>query len=67
MEKEWVKVYSDTFEPKVEMFRIQLQNDGIPALVLNQKDSAHVHIGAVKLYVKRNNVIKAKHLIESWS
>lgn len=67
MEKEWVKVYSDTFEPKVEMFRIQLQNDGIPALVLNQKDSAHVHIGEVKLYVKRNNVIKAKHLIESWS
>jgi len=67
MEKEWVKVYSDTFEPKVEMFRIQLQNDGILALVLNQKDSAHVHIGEVELYVKRNNVIKAKHLIESWT
>lgn len=67
MEKEWVKVYSDTFEPKVEMFRIQLQNDGILALVLNQKDSAHVHIGELELYVKRNNVIKAKHLIESWT
>ncbi|HCY46066.1 MAG TPA: hypothetical protein DHU89_05235 [Flavobacteriales bacterium] len=67
MDKEWIKVYSDTFEPKVEMLRIQLQNDGIAALVLNQKDSAHVHIGEVELFVKRDNVIRAKHLIESWS
>tara|TARA_B100000768_G_scaffold86365_1_gene81417 strand:+ start:32578 stop:32781 length:204 start_codon:yes stop_codon:yes gene_type:complete len=67
MDKEWIKVYSDTFEPKVEMFRIQLQNDGISALALNQKDSAHVHIGEVELFVKRDNVIRAKHLIESWS
>ena len=67
MDKDWIKVYSDTFEPKVEMLRIQLQNAGIAALVLNQKDSAHVHIGEVELFVKRDNVIKAKHLIESWS
>jgi hypothetical protein len=49
------------------MLRIQLQNAGIAALILNQKDSAHVHIGEVELFVKRDNVIKAKHLIESWS
>ena len=67
MDKDWVKVYSDTFEPKVEMLKVQLENDGILALVLNQKDSAHVHIGEVDLYVKRDDVIKAKHLIESWS
>ena len=67
MDKDWIKVYSETFEPKVEMLRIQLQNAGIATLVLNQKDSAHVHIGEVELFVKRDNVIKAKHLIESWS
>ena len=67
MDKDWIKVYSETFEPKVGMLRIQLQNAGIAALILNQKDSAHVHIGEVELFVKRDNVIKAKHLIESWS
>ncbi len=67
MEKDWIKVYSDTFEPKVELLRIQLQNAGIDTLALNQKDSAHVHIGEVELFVKRDNVIKAKHLIGSWS
>ena len=67
MDKDWIKVYSETFELKVEMLRIQLQNAGIAALILNQKDSAHVHIGEVELFVKRDNVIKAKHLIESWS
>ena len=67
MDKDWIKVYSETFEPKVEMLRIQLQNAGIDTLALNQKDSAHVHIGEVELFVKRDNVIKAKHLIGSWS
>ena len=67
MDKDWIKVYSDTFEPKVELLRIQLQNAGIDTLALNQKDSAHVHIGEVELFVKRDNVIKAKHLIGSWS
>ncbi len=62
-----MKVYSDTFEPKVEMLKQQLENEGIAALTLNQKDSAHIHIGTVDLFVKRDDVIKAKHLLDSWS
>lgn len=66
MDKNWVKIYSNTFEPKVEMIRLQLESEGILAMILNQKDSAHVHLGELELYVNRESVIKAKRLIEIW-
>ncbi len=66
MDKDWVKVYANNFEPKVEMLRLQLENEGVAVMILNHKDSAYVHLGEVELFVKRENVIRAKHLIENW-
>ncbi|MFK7756735.1 MAG: hypothetical protein AB8B53_07370 [Flavobacteriales bacterium] len=66
MDKEWVKIYSNTFGPKVEMLKQLLENESIPAMILNLQDSAHVHLGEHELFVKRSNVIRAKHHIESW-
>ena len=67
MDSEWVSIYSNTFLPKVELIKHSLENEGIAAMVLNQQDLAYVSIGEIELYVKRENVIKAKHLIETWS
>jgi len=66
VDKEWVMIYANTFEPKVSLIREQLESEGIAAILLNKKDSAHIHIGEIELYVKRDSVIRAKNLIEKW-
>ncbi len=66
MDESWVKIYANTFGPKVDLIKLQLQNEGIMAIILNQQDSAHVHIGEIELHVNRDNVIRAKRLIETW-
>lgn len=65
MDKDWVQIYSDTFAPKAEIIRLYLENNGIPAMILNQQDTAHMH-GEIEIFVKRDTVIRAKHLITQW-
>tara|TARA_B100001939_G_scaffold168358_1_gene145173 strand:- start:3304 stop:3444 length:141 start_codon:yes stop_codon:yes gene_type:complete len=42
-----------------------LEQNGIKTIVLNKKDSMVHSIGTVELYVQKDDVILAKHLIES--
>lgn len=67
MDAAWVPIYSNTFLPKVQLIKHNLENAGIAVILLDQQDSAHVHLGEIVLYVKRENVIKAKHFIQTWN
>lgn len=67
MDSSWVSIYSDTFLPKVQLLKENLENEGIAAIMLNQQDSAHIHLGEIELFVKREHVIKAKFLIKNWN
>lgn len=60
----WVGVYSSVLLPSVELLKHILGERGIEAVVLNQKDSFYPVIGDIQLMVRREDVIRAKKIIE---
>ena len=60
----WEKIYSSISPPRVELLRSLLENEGIPAVIVNKQDSMYVMIGEVELYTKRDYILKAKNIIE---
>ena len=64
MDKSWKVVFTDTFLPKVELVKALLAEHDIPAIVLNQQDTAYRTFGEIKLLVHNENVLKAIHLID---
>ncbi len=62
MDGNWRKVYSNTFEHKVEILKAVLKDAGIESVVMNKKDSAYL-FGDIELYVQSGNVLKAKQII----
>lgn len=65
MDKDWVKIFSSLDLQSVELTRAMLMQNNVPAIVLNKQDSSYNAFGEIELYVHRNNVIRAKHLINS--
>jgi hypothetical protein len=63
MEKDWVKVYSSSFLPSVEIVKHLLESKGIETILLNQQDSLYVSIGEIHLLVKREQAVTATSLI----
>ena len=66
MDKDWVKIFTSADTYQVEIFRAMLEDNGIPAVIISLKDSMYVTLNAgVELYVHRDNVIQAMHLIRT--
>lgn len=63
MEKNWVKIYATTQAYKADITQAVLADHDIETILMNKQDSAYISIGEVELYANRENVIKAKHLI----
>ena len=63
MEQDWVSVDSFSFTALAEIKKALLISEGIQAIVINAQSSAHL-IGDVDLYVHRDDVIKAKHILD---
>ena len=64
MDESWKIVFTDTFLPKVELVKALLAEHDVPAIILNQQDSAHKTFGEIQLLVHRENYLKAFHLIK---
>lgn len=62
----WTVVYSDGFPPAVELRRVILEEHGIPAVVLNKRDSSYL-FGFVELLVQEEDVEKAEALLKDAS
>lgn len=62
----WVKVFSSSQAYICELKKALLENNHIPALIINKTDSMHRHLfnGEHELYVPNEEVIKAKHLLQ---
>ena len=58
----WMVVYSDGFPPAVELRRAVLEEHGIPAVVLNKRDSSYL-FGFVELLVQEEDAVRAESLI----
>lgn len=46
-----------------ELKKAVLETSGIPAILVNKADSSY-HFGDVELYVKRDDVIRAKRILD---
>ncbi len=63
MTDNWKKVYSNTFQHKVEIAQAVLKENDIESVIMNKKDSAYL-FGDIELYVQSDNVMKAKQIID---
>lgn len=59
----WTVVYSDGFPPAVELRRVILEEHGIPAVVLNKRDSSYL-FGFLELLVQEEDLEKAEALLK---
>lgn len=65
MEKDWVKVFTTSDVFKANLVKDLLDNNDIPAVVLNKKETLTVIIGEAEVYVKREDTVKAINLIKT--
>lgn len=63
MEKDWVLADSYSMAAIAELKKAVLLENKIEAIVLNAQDSSYM-FGSVELYVHRDDLIKAKRLLE---
>lgn len=63
MDNNWVIVHSSMNLQKMELLRHILSENQINAVVLNRQDSIYPVIGEIDIYVKREDVIRAKKII----
>jgi hypothetical protein len=63
---DWVKIQSFDRIHQAELRKDILENNGIPAVIINEKDSLFL-LGEIELYVKKFNEATAKELIEEFN
>jgi hypothetical protein len=64
MEKGWKKVYFSGDEFKVLIARDLLSENGINAVIMNQKDSSYTSFGDVELYVEKHDEEEADRILD---
>lgn len=65
MEKDWVIVYTTNKMYQAEFFSEVLADHDIGSFVINKQDSSY-KFGNVEVYVKRDNILKAKMLVKEF-
>ena len=63
MAEEWVMIRTETDNFKSEIIRTLLEEHGISCVLMNKKDSAYSHLGEIEIFVSRNAVVFATHLL----
>ena len=65
MEKDWIAVYTTNEIYQAEIFRELLSVNNIETFLINKQDSSY-KFGNIEVYVRRNNVLKAKMLVKEF-
>lgn len=63
--KDWVCIYSSPKQPSAEMVKGLLANNEINSVVINKQDSSYIMFGYFEVYVNRDDVVKAKFVIDN--
>jgi Putative prokaryotic signal transducing protein len=61
--EQWEVIYSSTVLYKVEMLKDLLDIEDIPAVIVNKKDSSYLAFGEIELNIRRDDVLKAKLIV----
>jgi hypothetical protein len=67
MNPDWEMVYSSTYPHLAELVKGLLEHNEIICVVRNNQDSSYKPIGEVEVYVHRDEVIKAKFILNQES
>ena len=62
MDEHWEAIYQCTTAYKAEILKAILEENEIPCVVINKKDSSYL-FGEIEIYVKQDNVLNAKQII----
>jgi hypothetical protein len=62
MDKNWTKIFSGSSDYNAELIKGMLNENDIEAIIINKQDSAY-HFGEIELYVKVDQVMEAKRLL----
>ncbi len=66
MEEGWVIAYTSNEMYHAELFKKVLGDHGIEAVIINKMDSSYQTFGEIEIYVKQDNILKAKKLAEEY-
>lgn len=64
MEKDWKKIYFSGDEFKVLIARDILEENGINAVIMNQKDSSYTSFGDIELYIEEEDEEEALRILD---
>jgi hypothetical protein len=64
MEKDWKKIYFSGDEFKVLIARDLLEENGINAVIMNQKDSSYTSFGDIELYIEEEDEKEALRILD---
>ena len=59
----WVRIYATTDPGKAAIYKGCLEENGIPAVILNKQDSSYVFLGKVEIHVPADRVAEAETLV----
>lgn len=63
MSFDWVKLYENNLQYRVQIVKDFLEDNDIDCFLVDKKDSAY-QFGTFQLFVKRDNVLRANKLID---
>lgn len=66
MEKEWVLVHSFIQQYRAEIAKQILADEGIHSIIINKRDTTYNSFGDIELYVKGDDVIRAKSRLKQF-
>ncbi len=64
MEKDWVIAYESKQEYLADIARTILSDNDIESVIINKKDSIYNSFGDIEVYVIRDNLIRAKQILQ---
>jgi len=60
--EQWEKVFSTNAGYQAEILKALLEEENIVSIVVNKQDSSYLSFGEVEVYVKSEDILKAKQL-----
>lgn len=64
MDSNWALIYTTGHPYKIELLKGILEENEIDSVIINKQDSSY-HFGELELYVKAEDVVKAKRIISA--
>ena len=63
--KNWEKAYSTHDQYRADLVKSLLENNKVPAIIINKKDTAYNAFGELEVYVNKHDLVAAIKVIEN--